>query len=103
MKSWTERLKSGADALRDLAAVLSTPLLHAYAIGILLILWRGGWAPGTAEQRINFIGGGFLAAHILLAFGLFWLRRERVEKASISAGGLNASIETDDPEDDPPG
>lgn len=86
----------GMDLLRDLTGVLSAPMTHLYVIALGLVLWIGGWGPGTELARIQWLGVGFVSAHLLLGFAQFWSRRTTITEASLTApGGFTAEIKTD--------
>ena len=71
------RLKTGADAARDWAALLYTPVLTVYAVWVTaLIVWAYPWAKQTEPQRLGFLGAALIGALCLIGLGtLFYQRR----------------------------
>ena len=62
------------------ASIIGGGGVMATAIGVVLILWRGGWADETALARIEWLGIGLLmliggAIMVLLALGFAINRR----------------------------
>ena len=71
-----ERVKAAADAARDWAALLYTPVLTLYAVWITaLMVWAYPWAEKTEPQRLNFLGGALIAALCLIGLGTLFYQR----------------------------
>lgn len=72
-----ERIKAAADAARDWAALLYTPVLTLYAVWVTaLMVWAYPWAVGTEPKRLDFLGAALIGALCLIGLGtLFYQRR----------------------------
>lgn len=72
-----ERIKATADAARDWAALLYTPVISLYAVWLTaLMVWAYPWAKKTEPQRLDFLGGALIGALCLIGLGtLFYQRR----------------------------
>lgn len=81
--------KAGADAARDWAAVLYTPILTGYAVWLTcLLVWAWPWKESTEPQRLNFLGLALIGALMLIGLGtLFYQRRTANVKAKAPGGG----------------
>jgi hypothetical protein len=95
------RLKAAADAARDWAALLYTPVLTAYAIWLTaLIVWAWPWAKTTEPQRLAILGCALIAALCLIGLGtLFYQRRP---PPRIRAKGAAIELEVSGEGDPPP-
>ena len=84
--------------LRDLAAVLFTPCLTLYAVGVTYIIWRGPWPEGSAETQLMYLGVALIASLFVIALGSFWLQRRSIPEFKVSGGptGFNAEISEGD-------
>lgn len=89
----TAQLKRLADAARDWAAILFTPVLTLFAAWLVWILVWAGWPAGTAEQRITFLGLGLLGLLGLIGFGAFFYQRRTVNARVETPAG---SVEVED-------
>ena len=69
-------LKAAADAARDWAAVLYTPVLSLYAAWLTGVLAWGPWSAATDARRIAILGAVLIGALALIGLGtLFYQRR----------------------------
>ncbi len=80
--------KAAADAARDWAALLYTPILTLYLVWVTcLIVWAWPWDPATEPQRLNFLGFAMIGALCLIGLGtLFLQRRTATVKGKTAAG-----------------
>lgn len=87
----TAALKAAADAARDWAAVLYTPVLTVYAVWVTALVAWGGWSPSTEAQRLTLLGWALVGSLCLIGLGtLFYQRRP---PPSIRAKGLAGELE----------
>lgn len=96
-----ERIKAAADAARDWAALLYTPVLTLYAVWVTaLMVWAYPWAEKTEPQRLDFLGGALIGALCLIGLGtLFYQRRPPPRiRARTPAGELEIGGEAPDME-----
>ena len=65
-------------------------------VGMVGVLWRGGWPIETAEQRVQFLGIGLLVLLLLLGLSLF-LVRDGIKSLSLRGpGGVELNVNQDD-------
>lgn len=70
------RLKVLADAARDWAALLYTPVLTLYAAWLTAVIAWGDWSEAAEGRRLCLLGGALLASLALIGLGtLFYQRR----------------------------
>lgn len=84
-----------------LASILGSIALTAFAVGLVYILWKGGWPIETATMRLEILGEALIltlsgSLVVLISLG-FAINRRSVK---ISKDGLEASGGED--EDDEP-
>ena len=69
------------------------------AIALVLIHWKGGWPPETADARIQWLGIALVANIALLGFALF-LNRAGITSFSVKGGPVEVSVnDRKDPEE----
>jgi len=85
------QVKRAADAARDWAAVLYTPVLTVYAVWLTAAVAFFPWSQASEAQRLNILGGALVAALCLIGLGtLFYQRRPA---PSIRAKGPAGELE----------
>jgi hypothetical protein len=77
-----------------IASIGGTMALTLGVVGIVLILWKGGWSPGTELARIDKIG--LIAVLVTIIMGVTMTSlglaiNRRVVKANIGGAGFEAS------------
>jgi len=79
--------KSAADAARDWAAVLYTPILTVYAVWVTAVVVWFPWTEATEEQRITILGAALIGSLVLIGLGtLFYQRRSATVRGKTAAG-----------------
>jgi hypothetical protein len=86
-------------APRDLRALIAlwasiggTMALTLGVVGIVLILWRGGWSPGTENARIDKIG--LIAVLVTLIMGVTMVSLGlAINRRSVKGSAFGASFE----------
>jgi hypothetical protein len=73
--------------------VLAPIPLTTSAAALAFILWRGGWAPETAQDRIQWLGIALIANIALLGLSLFLTGGIRT--FNFKAGVIEASVNED--------
>ena len=83
-----------------MASVGGTMALTGIIVGIVLILWRGGWATGTEIARIDKIGLIAVLLTVIMGVtmtGLGLAINRRTLKANVGGSGFEASGGDDAP------
>jgi hypothetical protein len=94
-----DKIKSFANAARDVFALFFTPIMTVILCWLIVILAYGAWAADTQGQRINFLGFLALSLAGLVGLGGQWFQRSRVKSLQVDApGGLGGKIETEQEE-----
>ena len=88
LKRWGEWVEFG----RSLAALLFVPCLCLYGIGLVLLIWKGGWSAATEAQRLDYFGYALLGILVLIGLGLVWAQRRDIPNINISGPGFRAQI-----------
>lgn len=68
------------------------------AVGLVLILWRGGWPIETAEARVQWLGIALVTNLFLLGLALF-LSRSGINSFSVKAGAVELNVNEGDKND----
>lgn len=77
---------------RSLAALLFIPCLCIYAVLMVLLMWKGGWADDTQAQRLDYFGYALIGLLVLIGLGLFWVQRRELPNVNIQGPGFRAQI-----------
>ncbi|GIU67159.1 hypothetical protein [Candidatus Phycosocius spiralis] len=67
------------------------------AVGLVLILWRGGWPIETAEARVQWLGIALLANIFMIGLALF-LTKDGISSFSLKAGAVEVNVNEDEHE-----
>lgn len=82
---------------REWALLGAGPVLTAACVPLVLIVWRGGWAPARAEQQLFYLGTALLVTLAMIAVVVVALAAVRLHARGV--GGTELNI---DPGGDPP-
>lgn len=85
-----------ASAVRDLMALLFTPVVTGLLVWLVCILAYGGWGAGSEGVRLHYLGAAMILLCVLVGLGGQWMQRNRVERLSLRGpGGFGGEIETE--------
>lgn len=90
-----DALKRWADALRDWAAVLYTPVLTACQVSLVTVIVRGGYDPAVV---VHYLGALAILYALLVGLGAAFLQRRTVNvKATTPGGGSFEAVSSSPP------
>lgn len=85
------------DLGRSLLALLFVPVVCMMLVGMVLLMWRGGWSDDTQAQRLDYFGVTLIILSLLIGLGIVWLQRREIPTIRIRGpGGLEADISEGD-------
>lgn len=90
-----DALKRWADALRDWAAILYTPVLTACQVALVSVLLLGGY---DANVVVHYLGALAILYALLVGLGAAFLQRRTVNvKATTPGGGSFEAVSSTPP------
>lgn len=87
---WHGALK--AAPLRIWVLIGGAPVISAFAVWLVTIVWRGGWTPDRQEQQLDFLGTSLIVTLCLL--GVIVVTLAAVKVRGTGPGGSSIEVDT---------
>lgn len=70
-----DKMKKAADVMRDVSAVLFTPMVCVMAVASAFVMVYGPWTQATEVERLHYMGVGHVVLVFLIALGVTFSQR----------------------------